>query len=137
MRKYESISSIEIAGICIIMYKLCLNQLHLITQLRRSLDNNDLANYKKKVNYYILQHQDIPAIARLKGNESLSLADVRSLENILWNELGTKEQYAAQYGATPLGELVRSIVWLDQRAANEAFSSLLTIPHLAANICTS
>ena len=89
------------------------------------LDNDDLANYKKKVNYYILQHQDIPAIARLKGNEPLSLMDVRSLESILWNELGTKEQYDAQFGAMPLGELVRSIVGLDQRAANDAFSSFL------------
>lgn len=89
------------------------------------LDNDDLAQYKKKVNYYILQHQDIPAIAKLKGNRPLTLADVRALEHILWNELGTKEQYDAQYGRTPLGELVRSIVGLDQKAANEAFSRFL------------
>ena len=69
------------------------------------LDNDDLANYKKKVNYYILQHQSIPAIAKLKGNEPLTGKDVHALENILWNELGTKEQYDAQYGKTPLGEL--------------------------------
>ncbi len=36
------------------------------------LDNDDLANYKKKVNYYILQHQDTPAIAKLKGNQPLT-----------------------------------------------------------------
>jgi len=89
------------------------------------LDNDDLANYKKKVNYYILEHQSIPAIAKLKGNEPLTSEDVRSLENILWNELGTKEQYDAQYGKTPLGELVRSIIGLDHKAANEAFSSFL------------
>jgi type I restriction enzyme R subunit len=89
------------------------------------LDNDDLANYKKKVNYYILQHQDIPAIAKLKGNQPLTAEDVRSLESILWNELGTKEQYDTQYGKIPLGELVRSIVGLDQRAANEAFSRFL------------
>ncbi len=89
------------------------------------LDNDDLANYKKKVNYYILQHQSIPAIAKLKGNRPLTSEDVHSLEQILWNELGTKEQYDAQYGKTPLGELVRSIVGLDQKAANEAFSRFL------------
>lgn len=89
------------------------------------LDNDDLANYKKKINYYILQHQDISAIAKLKGNQPLTADDVRSLESILWNELGTKEQYDAQYGKTPLGELVRSIVGLDQKAANEAFSLFL------------
>lgn len=89
------------------------------------LDNDDLAQYKKKVSYYILQHQDIPAIAKLKGNEPLTGEDVHALENILWNELGTIEQYDAQYGKTPLGELVRSIVGLSQNAANEAFSQFL------------
>ncbi len=89
------------------------------------LDNDDLANYKKKVNYYILQHQDIPAIAKLKGNQPLTPEDVSTLEEILWGELGTREQYDAQYGKTPLGELVRSIVGLSQKAANEAFSRFL------------
>lgn len=92
---------------------------------KSQLDNNDLANYKKKVNYYVLQHQNIPAIAKLKGNVPLTNEDVHSLENILWNELGTKAQYDAQYGKTPLGELVRSIVGLNQKAANEAFSQFL------------
>lgn len=90
------------------------------------LDNDDLANYKKKVSYYILQHQDIPAVAKLKGNKPLTSEDVRSLEHILWSELGTKEQYDAQYGKTSLGELVRSIVGLSQHAANEAFSRFLS-----------
>ena len=89
------------------------------------LDNNDLANYRKKVNYYILQHQDIPAIAKLKSNVPLSRDDIESLEHILWNELGTKEQYEAQYHNTPLGELVRSVVGLSMRVANEAFSAFL------------
>jgi type I restriction enzyme R subunit len=90
------------------------------------LDNDDLANYKKKVSYYILQHQDIPVIAKLKGNKPLTPDDVKFLEQILWNELGTKEQYDAQYRNTPLGELVRSIIGLSLQAANEAFSSFLS-----------
>ena len=89
------------------------------------LDNDDLANYKKKVNHYILQHQDNPTIAKLKGNEPLTISDVKVLEQILWSELGTKEQYDAQYGQIPLGELVRSIVGLSMQAAKEAFSTFL------------
>lgn len=89
------------------------------------LDNDDLASYKKKVEFYISRHQNIPAIAKLKGNEPLADTDVRELEEILWKELGTKEQYDAQYGKTPLGELVRSIVGLSRKAANEAFSRFL------------
>ncbi len=89
------------------------------------LENDDLANYKQKVQYYILQHQDIPAVAKLKSNRPLTEKDLIELEGILWKELGTKEQYDAQYGKTPLGELVRSIVGLSRQAANEAFSSFL------------
>lgn len=90
------------------------------------LDNDDLANYKKKIDYYIRQHQDIPVVAKLKGNQPLTTEDVAALEDLLWSQLGTREQYDAQYGKTPLGELVRSIVGLDQKAANEAFSHFLT-----------
>lgn len=89
------------------------------------LDNDDLVNYKKKVSYYLLQHQEVPAIAKLKGNQPLTQEDVHTLEKILWNDLGTREQYIAQYGKTPLGELVRSVVGLSQQAANEAFSRFL------------
>jgi len=89
------------------------------------LDNGDLANYKKKINHYILQHQDIPVIAKLKSNIPLTSNDVSVLESILWKELGTKEQYEAQYKQTPLGELVRSVVGLNMKAANEAFSTFL------------
>ena len=39
--------------------------------------------------------------------------------------MGTKEQYYAQYKNTPLGELVRSIVGLNQQAATDAFSDFL------------
>jgi len=89
------------------------------------LDNDDLANYKKKVNYYITQNQSIPAIAKLKSNLPLTPDDIAALEDILWSELGSKEQYDAQYGKTPLGELVRSIVGLSLKAANDAFSEFL------------
>jgi type I restriction enzyme R subunit len=89
------------------------------------LDNDDLANYKKKVSHYILQHQDIPVISKLKSNSPLTQNDIKSLEHILWHELGTKEQYDAQYKDTPLGELVRSIVGLSLQAANDAFSIFL------------
>ena len=89
------------------------------------LDNDDLANYKKKVNYYLTQNQSIPVIVKLKGNVPLTPNDVAKLEGILWNDLGTKEQYDAQYGKTPLGELVRGVIGLTQKAANDAFSDFL------------
>lgn len=89
------------------------------------LENDDLKNYKKKVNYYIRNHMDVPAIAKLYTNQPLTAGDIESLEAILWSDLGTKEDYAAQYQDKPLGELVREIVGLDMNAAKQAFSKYL------------
>ena len=89
------------------------------------LDNDDLLNYKMKVNYYIRNHMDVPAIAKLHTNQPLSSEDIQSLETILWSELGTKEDYQAEYQDKPLGELVREIVGLDMNSAKQAFSKYL------------
>ena len=89
------------------------------------LDSDDLQNYKMKVNYYIRNHMDVPAIAKLHTNQPLTAEDIKSLEEILWSELGTKEDYQAEYQDKPLGELVREIVGLDMNSAKQAFSKYL------------
>ena len=89
------------------------------------LDNDDLKNYKAKAEYYVRQHQDNIVIAKLKKNKPMTQADITELEKILWNDLGTKEEYLAEYGDKPLGEFVREIVGLDMNAAKEAFSEYL------------
>ncbi len=89
------------------------------------LDNDELANYKAKAEYYVRQHQDTLAIAKLKTNRSLTETDVKTLQEILWSELGTKEDYEKEYGEKPLGEFVREIVGLDMNAAKEAFAGYL------------
>ena len=89
------------------------------------LDNDDLKNYKAKAEYYVRHHQDNTAISKLKRNVPLTKEDISELEKILWSEVGTKEQYAAEYGEKPLGEFVREIVGLDMNAAKEAFAEFL------------
>ena len=65
------------------------------------------------------------AIAKLKSNVPLTAEDIKELEKILWSELGTQEEYEAEYGKKPLGEFVREIVGLDMNATKEAFSAYL------------
>ena len=89
------------------------------------LENDDLKNYKAKAEFYVRQHQDNSAIAKLKGNVPLTKNDIAELEKILWSEVGTKEEYTAEYGEKPLGEFVREIVGLDMNAAKEAFAEFL------------
>ncbi|WP_462338166.1 type I restriction-modification enzyme R subunit C-terminal domain-containing protein, partial [Gemmiger formicilis] len=89
------------------------------------LENDDLKNYKAKAEFYVRQHTDNTVIAKLKGNIPLNSEDVKALEEILWNEVGTKQDYEAEYGQKPLGEFVREIVGLDMNAAKEAFAQYL------------
>ncbi|MCI5891845.1 MAG: DEAD/DEAH box helicase family protein [Clostridiales bacterium] len=89
------------------------------------LENDDLKNYKAKAEFYVRQHQDTPAIAKLKSNVPLTKNDIAELEKILWSEVGTRDEYTAEYGEKPLGEFVREIVGLDMNAAKEAFSEFL------------
>jgi len=90
------------------------------------LENDELKNYKAKAEFYIRQHQDNIVISKLKTNKPLTSADISVLEDILWSEVGTKQDYEHEYGQKPLGELVREIVGLDMNAAKEAFSEYLT-----------
>lgn len=98
----------------------------LSSEMKKSeLENDDLKNYKAKAEFYIRQHLDNKVIAKLKGNIPMTEGDIKELEKILWSDLGTREDYEAEYGAKPLGEFVREIVGLDMNAAKEAFSEYL------------
>ena len=94
------------------------------------LENDDLKNYKAKAEYYVRQHQDNAAIAKLKSNVPLNGEDVKELERILWSEVGTQQEYRAEYGEKPLGEFVREIVGLDMNAAKAAFAEFLNDTNL-------
>ena len=97
------------------------------------LENDDLKNYKMKAEFYVRQHQDNAVIAKLKTNQPLTGSDVKVLEEILWSELGTKQDYENEYGSKPLGEFVREIVGLDMNAAKEAFAEFLDEAYLDSN----
>lgn len=89
------------------------------------LESDDLKNYKAKAEYYVRQHQDHLVIAKLRTNKPLTKLDVQVLEKILWSEVGTREDYEAEFGSKPLGEFVREIVGLEMNAAKEAFAEYL------------
>ena len=89
------------------------------------LESDDLKNYKAKAEFYVRQHQDNEVIAKLKSNVPLNADDVKVLEQILWSEIGSKDDYTAEFGEKPLGEFVREIVGLDMNAAKAAFADYL------------
>ena len=89
------------------------------------LENDDLKNYKAKAEFYVRQHQDNAVIQKLRGNVPLTAEDVKTLESILWSQVGTQQEYEAEYGKKPLGEFVREIVGMDMAAAKAAFAEYL------------
>jgi type I restriction enzyme R subunit len=94
--------------------------------------SNDLKNYQKRVNQYLKEHQDEMAIYKLRHNKPLTKADVGFLQNVLWNELGTREDYEKEFGETTITRLVRQVVGLDRGAVNAAFSEFLSEEKLNA-----
>lgn len=96
------------------------------------LDNDKLKNYKAKAAVYVRQHQDHLVIAKLKKNVPLMPLDAQMLKKILWSEVGTREDYEAEYGQKPLGEFVCEIVGLDMNAAKETFGAYLNDTRLNA-----
>ena len=79
----------------------------------------------ERAEFYIREHQNNIVVAKLKTNKPLTENDIDSLEEILWKEIGTKQDYENEIGQKPLGEFVREIVGLDMNAAKEAFSEYL------------
>lgn len=99
-----------------------------------NLEDDDLQNYKAKIEYYIHQHEkDNPVISKLKENKPLDEEDIKQLESVLWSQLGTKQDYYSEFGDKPLGEFVREIVGLDMNAAKEAFSKYMDETVLNSN----
>ena len=96
-------------------------------------NSNDLKDYRKKVESYLRAHESDLAIYKLRNNKPLTKEDLKTLEHILWEELGSKAEYEKEYGEMPVGKLVRRIVGLDRGAANEAFSAFLSEERLNSN----
>ena len=93
----------------------------------------EMENYKKKVEYYLKEHEDNLSVYKLRNNKRLTESDMKELERILWKELGTKDDYIKEYGDKPIGRLVRQIVGVNRDAVNEAFSKFLSDEHLNVN----
>lgn len=65
------------------------------------------------------------AIFKLRNNKKLTKQDLKSLENLLWKELGSHANYEKEFGEMPVNKLVRKIVGLDRQAAIDEFSEFI------------
>lgn len=94
---------------------------------------NDLQSYRKKVSIYLKEHQNDLVVYKLRNNKSLTNDDIKHLEKILWDEIGSKEDYINEFGEKPLLQLVSKLVGLEPSTANEVFSEFLSDETLNSN----
>ena len=95
----------------------------------------DLDRFRSKVRQFLKEHEEAPAIHKLRFNEPLSADDVEALEQMLiragtGNPAEIEEAKATNNG---LGLFIRSLVGLDREAAKRAFEGFLSSKTLNAN----
>ena len=88
--------------------------------------SDDFESYRKKVDRYLKTHEDDIAIYKLRNNKVITEYDVKHLEKVLWEDLGTADDYKEEFGDQPLLEFVTKSVGLEAEAANRLFSKFLS-----------
>ncbi len=97
-----------------------------------------LQSYKDRVESYIRKNKHHVTIQKLRGNTPITADELQELEKMLFegDAVGTRKEYEQEYGEQPLGKFIRSIVGLDIKAANEAFSGFIQDGTLRADQMT-
>ena len=85
----------------------------------------DIRTYREKVIDYLESHSDNPVIKKIHNLEPISSEDLKLLEEVLWHELGSQDDYAQTTSIQNLAAFVRSLIGLSQDAVNEKFGKYL------------
>ncbi len=93
-------------------------------------------SYKQRIIDFLAANRNLPVLKKIYNLEQLTLEDVNELERILWEELGSKEDYAVHTQGMLCGgnvaAFIRSLIGVDRREALEKFSDFLTDSELNA-----
>lgn len=95
--------------------------------------NESFNDYKKKFESYLKEHQDDKVLKKIKNNEVLNEQDIKDLDSIVNNTLGSIDTYEKSYDGKPLITLIRSINGLDMNVAKTLFSEFLDDKKYNAN----
>lgn len=97
------------------------------------LSNDSFDDYKKKFESYLKEHQNDKSLKKIKNNEILNERDIKELEIIVNNTLGSLDAYDKSYDGKSLITLIRSINGLDMNVAKSLFSKFLDEKKYNAN----
>ena len=86
--------------------------------------------YKQSVLDFLSQNRNLPVLQKIYDMEQLTVADVKELERILWQELGSKDDYNKFTNGMPCGSnvaiFIRSILGVDRKNAVRRFSEFIS-----------
>jgi type I restriction enzyme R subunit len=97
----------------------------LIDQGTKDINIIDFKTYEEKVIDYLLSNDVNETIIKIKMLEKITADDLRELDRILWQELGTKDDYFNVTKEENLAVFIRSIVGIEQEAINQKFAEYL------------
>jgi len=89
---------------------------------RRKVSEFHKDRYEKEK---LTENSNNPVIKKIYNLEPITDVDLHILENVLWNELGSQEEYQATTNIGNLAAFVRSLIGLSQEAVNEKFGEYL------------
>lgn len=89
-----------------------------------------IRTYRKRVEDYLREHlPDDAALQKIYHLDPLTEEDIARLEQIFWNELGSREEFDAQTRTMPykgnVAAFIRSIIGIEQEAALEKYRALI------------
>lgn len=96
--------------------------------------------YRQKVLDYLDENRDLPVLHKIKNIEQLTATDIEELERIMWQELGSKEDYMrflsrenlADSCADSVAAFIRTIVKVDRQKAVRLFTDYISENSLTA-----
>ncbi|MCM1292956.1 MAG: helicase, partial [Bacteroides sp.] len=99
---------------------------------------NSTVTYKERVLDFLANNRDLPVLKKIQNIEQLTSADIDELERILWQELGTKEDYERYLkrekmtADIPVAAFIRKVSGLDRQKAIKLFSDFISANSLTA-----
>ncbi|MCC9071266.1 DEAD/DEAH box helicase family protein [Flavobacterium sp. F-65] len=91
--------------------------------------------YRRRVESFIRENKHNITISKLSSNQPITSQELALLQEILFDgtERGTYLDFTKEYGTEPLGKFIRSIIGLEVKAAQDAFSEFLQAGNLRAD----
>jgi len=86
--------------------------------------------YRQRVLEYLAKNRNLPVLQKILNIDPLTEADIRELERILWDELGTRDDYRHYTQNMICGDhvaaFIRSIIGIDRAAALRLFTHFIS-----------